>query len=153
MWSRATNPHATVMQKMEIARKPLRSGLFGGHCGGCTSSNMAWPQRKLYRRHAFAVAAASGAESETRIGPRTRPQQPGKQRLTRRSWRRRVEPATLKPRSGGKGKTGPVGHQPELRPLAMKSNRRNFLEASGALLTSAVLSGTSIRQGAPSQEL
>src|SRR5215467_7305253 len=60
MWSRATNPHATVMQKMEIARKPLRSGLFGGHGGGCTNSNMAWPQRKLYRRHAFAVAAASG---------------------------------------------------------------------------------------------
>jgi len=28
------------MQKIEITRKPLRSGLFGGHCGCCTKSNM-----------------------------------------------------------------------------------------------------------------
>jgi len=28
------------MQKIEIARNPLRSGLLGGHCGGCTNSNM-----------------------------------------------------------------------------------------------------------------
>jgi hypothetical protein len=35
----------------------------------------------------------------------------------------------------------------------MKSNRRNFLEASGALLTSAVLSGKSFRQGATPKEL
>ena len=34
----------------------------------------------------------------------------------------------------------------------MKSNRRNFLEASGALLTSAVLSGKSFAQGATSKE-
>ena len=31
----------TAMQKIEIARKPLRSGLFGGHCCGCTDANMA----------------------------------------------------------------------------------------------------------------
>jgi len=35
----------------------------------------------------------------------------------------------------------------------MKSSRRNFLEASGAVLTSALFSGTSFAQGAASQEL
>jgi dienelactone hydrolase len=35
----------------------------------------------------------------------------------------------------------------------MKSSRRNFLEASGALLTSAMFPGPSSRQGATSQEL
>jgi dienelactone hydrolase len=35
----------------------------------------------------------------------------------------------------------------------MKSSRRNFLEASGALLTSAMVAGTSFAQGATSQEL
>jgi dienelactone hydrolase len=37
--------------------------------------------------------------------------------------------------------------------LAMKSSRRNFLEASGAVLTSAVFSGKPFQPGATSQEL
>ena len=60
MWSRATNAIATVIQKIEIARKPLRSGLFGGHCGCCTNSNMGQDTPKLRPTKDNSVLLVSG---------------------------------------------------------------------------------------------
>src|SRR5215472_7267240 len=111
------------MQKIEIVRKPLRSGLFGGHRGGSTDSNMGWPQRKLYKRH--------GSRWLPRRVPGWKPEQ-GRERARSNpatsAWHGGAGDGEQNPLNSNRGqeeKNCPGGHQPELRPLAMKSNRRN----------------------------